>query len=490
MTSSTVFHKKYHILFIALFVLAILTGLSTILNRREHFDDAWFGELAYFLAQDGVIRSNLFSGMFGWGERVLMTHKLWVVATAIWIKIWDFSLFTVKTVNLPFVVFQIILFRCYSKNIWILTSLLFVTSGVVVRYTFVSRPEIAMASFGFLSWLALQKYHHKPGKHWLIIAASCSGITAVFHLQGALFMSAGAVWLIWYRYYREFIFYSLISFITFLLYFTDVIFFNAWEEFFLQISNDPATTALRNISEKLWNILKIPQIMLHSLGEIPATLLMLGCIFLRYKNKLKMSDLEKYMMILFFCFVVLINRVTHQYVILMIPFMVTFCAETLSRAHIFENFHWINNKKKFIIILFLIHITSGFIYDVKLIARNINEESLYSRNQRLEHIIGKDVRNLIAPISFIFDNIKNKFIIGQAFYYHYETIHSKPLTIEKYFNDAMQQEVEVIIFENNSVTMEYEAPRNLPNRLYGYYMVYKDNRYRIFRIDKLKEKNR
>ena len=144
--------------------------------------------------------------MHGWGDKVLMTHKLWVVATAIWIKIWDFSLYSVKTVNLPFVIFQIILFRYYSKNIWILTSLLFITSGVVVRYTFVSRPEIAMAAFGFLSWLALQKYHHKAGTHWLVMAAISSGITAVFHLQGAIFMSAGAIWLIWYRYYREVIF--------------------------------------------------------------------------------------------------------------------------------------------------------------------------------------------------------------------------------------------------------------------------------------------
>ena len=243
MILSSKFHKNNYKLFSILFVLAIISGLSTIIYRREHFDDAWFGELAYFLAQDGVIRSNLFSGMHGWGDRVLMTHKLWVVATAIWIKIWDFSLYTVKTVNLPFVIFQIILYRCYSKNIWILTSLLFITSGVVVRYTFVSRPEIAMASFGFLSWLAIQKYHHKSEKHWIVVAAISSGITAVFHLQGAIFMSAGAIWLIWHRYFREVIFYSLISFATFLIYFTDVVFFNAWEQYFLQISNDPATTA-------------------------------------------------------------------------------------------------------------------------------------------------------------------------------------------------------------------------------------------------------
>ena len=43
---------------------------------------------------------------------------------------------------------------------------------------------------------------------------------------------------------------------------------------------------------------------------------------------------------------------------------------------------------------------------------------------KTENIIGKDVKTLIAPISFIFDNIKNKYIIGQAYYHHYQTIHS------------------------------------------------------------------
>ena len=55
---------------------------------------------------------------------------------------------------------------------------------------------------------------------------------------------------------------------------------------------------------------------------------------------------------------------------------------------------------------------------------------------------------------------------------------------EEYFNDASRQQVDVIIFEENPITMEYEAPNNLPNLVYGYYLIYSDNRYRIFRLDK------
>ncbi|HIF69285.1 MAG TPA: hypothetical protein EYQ29_08210, partial [Candidatus Lambdaproteobacteria bacterium] len=128
--------------------LALAAGglLTTLIYRRENYDDAWFGELAYFLATEGVIRSDLFADMLGWGDQVLMTHKLWVLLTALWIKTWGFSLWTVKTVALPFVVLQVFLFYRCCRQSWTLCALLYLSCGVIVRYTFVSRPEIAMAA--------------------------------------------------------------------------------------------------------------------------------------------------------------------------------------------------------------------------------------------------------------------------------------------------------------------------------------------------------
>ncbi len=203
----------------ALLFLAFIGLMVTLILRRENFDDAWFGELAYFLANEGVIRSNLFSDYLGWGDRVLMTHKLWVVLTALWIKIWGFSLYTVKTVALPFVLLQLYLFYRNARSGWLLTSLLYLTCGVIVRYTFVSRPEVAMATFGFLSWYALQQFKEQKSLRWLFLAAISAGITALFHLQGAIYMSAGALWLLWCKEYRSMIIFSAVSFLTFLLYF-------------------------------------------------------------------------------------------------------------------------------------------------------------------------------------------------------------------------------------------------------------------------------
>jgi hypothetical protein len=413
--------------------LALAAGglLTTLIYRRENYDDAWFGELAYFLATEGVIRSDLFADMLGWGDQVLMTHKLWVVLTALWFKIWGFSLWTVKTVALPFVALQVFLFYRYCRQSWMLCALLYLTCGVIVRYTFVSRPEIAMAVLGFLSWQSLQQFREHGGIRWLLLAGMSAGATALFHLQGAVFMSAGAVWLLWARQLRGTAIYSAVAFGTFLLYFADVVYYDAWDAYFFQIANDPATTALRSFSEKLFNLANIPKIMLHSGGETPLTLVMFGCFFLRWKSRLHASDLEKYLLVLALCFAVLANRVVHEYLILFVPFMIAYSAETLYRvasargprdAAIFpKTVRWMN-------VLVILYLIAGLAYDGKLVFRNLQAEPLADRNAKLSQLVGDEPTTVIAPISFIFGNIERHHIIGLSYYHHYNRYHAERLT--------------------------------------------------------------
>ncbi|HIL87540.1 MAG TPA: hypothetical protein EYM25_02295 [Deltaproteobacteria bacterium] len=457
--------------------------LTTLIYRRENYDDAWFGELAYFLATEGVIRSGLFADMLGWGDQVLMTHKLLVVLTALWIKIWGFSLYTVKTVALPFVALQVFLFYRYCRQSWMLCALLYLSCGVIVRYTFVSRPEIAMAALGFLSWQSLQQFRENGRIRWLLLAGMSAGATALFHLQGAVFMSAGAVWLLWARQFRGTAIYSAVAFGTFLLYFTDVVYYDAWDAYFFQIANDPATTALRSFSEKLFNLAEIPKIMLHSGGETPLTLVMLGCLFLRWKSKLPASDLEKYLLVLALCFAVLANRMVHEYLILFVPFMIAFSAETLDRmasergsgeAVLFpKTVRWMN-------VLVILYLVAGVFYDGKLLYRNLQAEPLSKRNARLSQIVGDEPTTVIAPQSFIFGNIERHHIIGLGYYHHYNSYHTEPLTPEVFFEDAKRKGVRFVIFERNPITAEYKPPEDLPEVMADYRLIHRDERFRVY----------
>ena len=468
----------------AAITIAVIGLLATLIERRENYDDAWFGELAYFLATEGVIRSDLFADMLGWEEQVLMTHKLLVVLTALWIKIWGFSLWTVKTVALPFVALQVFLFYRYCRQSWMLCALLYLTCGVIVRYTFVSRPEIAMAALGFLSWQSLQQFREHGGIRWILLAGISAGATALFHMQGALFMLAGAVWLLWARQLRGTFIYSAVAFCTFLLYFADVVYYDAWDAYFFQIANDPATTALRSFSEKLFNLANIPKIMLHSGGETPLTLVMFGCFFLRWKSRLHASDLEKYLLVLALCFAVLANRVVHEYLILFVPFMIAFSAETLYRvasargsgdAAIFpKTVRWMN-------VLVILYLIAGLAYDGKLVFRNLQAEPLADRNAKLSQLVGDEPTTVIAPISFIFGNIERHHIIGLSYYHHYNRYHAERLTSEVFFEDAIRKGARFVIFERNPITAEYRPPENLPEVMAGYRLIHRDERFRVYR---------
>ena len=468
-------------------ILAIAGMMATLIQRTEKYDDAWWGELSYFLANDGIIRSNLFVDMYGWGDRVLMTHKLWVVCTALWIKIWGFSIYVIKTVSLPFVLLQVFLFYRYSQKIWMLATLFYLTCGVVVRYAFVSRPELAMATFGFMSWLALQRFREKYQWRWVFVAGISSGITALFHLQGAIFMSAGALWLLWCKEYRAFVGYCIVSFCTFLFYFTDVVLYDSWDLYYNQTAHDPATHALRDISVKLKNLAEIPKMMLHSIGEIPGTIFTFSCLFLRRKAKLQSSDLEKYLLLLAICFVVLSNRVVHEYMVLFFPFMLVYCAEILvkvgfgSRNKISDIFSFQYNWITWLTILYLV---AGFAHDAKRIVKNFNTEPLYQRNARLHELIGDRPKIVIAPQCFIFDHIEHMHIIGLAYYHHYNSFKSDTLTPELFFKDAKKKGVDSIILENNDVTMEYEPPLNISENFEEYHLIYRDERYRIYSVFK------
>ncbi len=459
--------------------------MVTLVHRREKFDDAWFGEMAYFLASEGVIRSNLSADFLGREEQVFVTHKLWVLITALWIKIWGFSLYTVKMVALPFVILQAYLFYRHSRGTWMLTAALYASCGVVVRYTFVSRPELAMAALGFLSWLALRHFGERQSWSWLLVAALSAGTTALFHLQGGVYMSAGALWLLWCKQYRAMLIYSGVSLLTFSLYFTDVVFYGAWEAYIVQTANDTATHAYRDFSLKLSNLARIPGMMTHTLGAKPATLLTGGCLVLRRIAGLKSSDLEKYLLLLALCFVVLANRITHQYLILFIPFMLLYCVETLYRVRTQATetvrTGWIPKTRWWTTAPVLLYFVLGLTYDGELLVRNLKAEPLSKRNARLQAILGGEPRKVIAPQSFIFGNLERLHIIGLNYYFHYRTHHAKTLTPQVFFEDARGKGVEAVIFEKNPVTAEYEPPWDLPGEMSGYRLIYRDERYRIYR---------
>ena len=94
-----------------LFVLASL-ALASLFRRSVYIDDAWLGERAWWLAREGAVRSELFRAVLDYGERMFVFHKLFALSGAAFIKLFGWSLYTLKSVSLvSFVVFLGLLWR-------------------------------------------------------------------------------------------------------------------------------------------------------------------------------------------------------------------------------------------------------------------------------------------------------------------------------------------------------------------------------------------
>jgi hypothetical protein len=174
----------------------------------------------------------------------------------------------------------------------------------------------------------------------------------------------------------------------------------------------------------------------------------------------------------------------HEYLILFVPFMIAFSAETLYRvasargsgdAAIFpKTVRWMN-------VLVILYLVAGVFYDGKLLYRNLQAEPLSERNARLSQIMGDQPTTVIAPQSFIFGNIERHHIIGLGYYHHYNSYHTEPLTPEVFFEDAIRKGARFVIFERNPITAEYKPPEDLPEVMADYRLIHRDERFRVYR---------
>ena len=93
------FTKKYLLPAIILFALVYAFGLW---ERSPDIDDAWLGEYAYWMAEDGYCHSELMRGLTLQEERFLVHHKLFNLHGALFVKMFGYSLPTLKSVTLVY----------------------------------------------------------------------------------------------------------------------------------------------------------------------------------------------------------------------------------------------------------------------------------------------------------------------------------------------------------------------------------------------------
>ena len=180
--------------------LLVLAGLAlaSLVHRSCFIDDAWLGERAYWLAREGVVRSELFRGQLDYGDRMFVFHKLFTLVGAAFIRLFGWSLYTLKSVSLSFFVAFLVLLWRYCRRfeppaVFPLAALVLLAHGLVGFHVFTYRPEVMVMTLGFGSFVLLRSFLEAGGRARLVGSAVLAGLCVLTHLNGLMFIVAGSL---------------------------------------------------------------------------------------------------------------------------------------------------------------------------------------------------------------------------------------------------------------------------------------------------------
>ena len=228
--------KLYYL--IPVFLLVLLIFLFSLWGRSPDIDDAWIGEHAYWQAKDGYARSELMRGIVGQENRLVIHHKFFNLHGVLFIKLFGFSLYTLKSVTLLYFLIFCVLFFLYSRKMErplnkedvLLSLVMLLCFHYSLRFSFVYRPEIMMMTFGFGGFMVLEKYLRSVNqKEWMLLLSGLFfGLSMATHLNGLILCSAGFLLLLWNGNYLSVFGFGIGLLCTLSIYFFD---FNSFADF-------------------------------------------------------------------------------------------------------------------------------------------------------------------------------------------------------------------------------------------------------------------
>lgn len=239
--------SKPSLLLIIILIIVSVIFISSLPKRIVHGDDAWFAEQAYWLAKDGVVRSELFRGRLDYETRQTFYLKLHIWQGALIALLPNWSIYNFKTISLIYLSFLLAglftIIRRFSSfespNTYLILLILLLANGYLTEFAFVYRPEVSMSALGVWAFYNLLKYLEQNKLHNILISGLLTGLIVLFHLNGIIFVVAGVVLLIYSRNYKACVYFLVSSGLISAFYFIDVIYYNDYARFLAQSTYEP-----------------------------------------------------------------------------------------------------------------------------------------------------------------------------------------------------------------------------------------------------------
>jgi hypothetical protein len=405
-------------LIIGMVVFTVLLFISSFIHHPPGVDDAWIGEHAYWMSKLGYVKSELMHGITNQHIRNIVHHKFFTLLGSGFIYIFGFSLLTLQSVNLvAMICFFWVFTRYLTKNstvteIWT-GILLMAVNALVFQYSLAYRPEIIVMTFGFISYIFLEKAIQSPDtKKFLAGSGLFAGLAAATHLNGLIYIMAGGLLLLLKKRPMHAVILGLCALPTFAIYFYDFtpeynIAF--WHH---QIYDAPALVKKSEFPDFLRFLVKPfreQQRFFHSPKEISLTLLFIFSLIVSRDKAKTIQTPFIYFVLLVLSLMLISVHGTTKYLLLYLPVMMIIMAKSLgqllaenynkpiSLKILFTPYHWA-------IFFVAIYVCTQSVHNILQSMEKYNPDA--NRQMVVTHI-GNHTRhlNILAPMNFIFNEM-------------------------------------------------------------------------------------
>ena len=391
-------------------------------GQRVQGDEAAFAEFAYWQANVGYLRSELFRGLLHYEDQILLYHKLFQWLGAAQVKIFGFHLWPLRALSLAaMAVLIVLLWRYFGYESRTLTKdrersrleFLIATAFLLLApltFTFAKfyRPEMIQAAFGLGSFIALRKGIDRPGLGWKLTAGALAGAAMLTHLNGVVFVLSGAGLLMIRRRWIALLWYSLAAAAVLTLFFVDIV--GKFDLFWHQYADDPTFgEGERTIQGTLGKLLDEHKRLFRKPEIIFTSIVFFAAYFtnLAYQRR-RLNTLHIYTALLIIALGALAPAKTTPYAILLFPFFAIEIAE-LGGGLIDGELsvpRWVRAALAAATVVFVLHSVGAAVVNAFT-----DKQDWVKDNRRVAERLPPRT-HVLAPLDFVLNEIENFRISG------------------------------------------------------------------------------
>jgi len=398
--------------------LSVLLFLISLINRSIHIDDAWLGEQAYWLSEKGFVKSELLRGFAGYETRQYVYHKLFIGIGALFIKLFGFKLYALKSISLGFLIIFMITFVSFmrkslviNEKIILVLIILVLIHPLVFEFSFVYRPEIMLMTIGFISYILLYYSIQDNCRKYAFFAGVVAALACITHLNGIAFAAAGFFCLLLSQRAALCFLYSIGGLIISSIYFIDLYAIKEIEAFIFQFKNDPALydNDYTGVWHYIVNIIDEHKRFFRDPKTLFFSSLVLFLYISEYKSMKEHALLNTYTLLLILFFAAFAQSKTNKYMLVYMPFLyliVGICLENMRQNKD-------TSKVKLATTLIIAFITVSLVSNIRFILKNDNS---LAKHKKISQIYLTNTQKIVAPMPFIFEEI-DKFNIQSVTLY-------------------------------------------------------------------------